>query len=139
MDINDNDPAPFAAEDWECILQHAAIVASTYISMIATIIEFNTIKKDPIPYHTSALSGEAWVIELLVGHPGRIRCELGMNANVFVGLVDELRELGHDDSKFVSLEEQLVIFLYMSVTGLTIRHAGKRFQRSNKTVSWYVQ
>jgi len=26
-------------------------------------------KKDPEPYHTSALSGEAWVIELLVGHP----------------------------------------------------------------------
>ena len=82
--------------------------------MITTIIKFNTIKKDPIPYHTSALSSEAWVIELLVGHPGRIRCELGMNTNVFVGLVDELRELGHDDSKFILLEEQLVILLYMS-------------------------
>ena len=139
MDINDNDPAPFAAEDWEHILQHAAIVASTYISMITTIIKFNTIKKDPIQYHTSALSGEAWVIKLLVGHPGQIRCKLRMNANIFVGLVDELDELGHDDSKFVSLEEQLAIFLYISVTGLTIRHAGKRFQQSNETVTWYVQ
>jgi len=29
-------------------------------------------KKVPEPYHTSALSGEAWVIELLVGHPDHI-------------------------------------------------------------------
>ena len=79
MDIDDNNPAPFAAEGQECILQHATVVASTYISMIATIIKFNTIKKDPIPYHTSALSSEACIIELLVGHPGWIRCELGMN------------------------------------------------------------
>ena len=33
-----------------------------------------------IPYHTSALSGEAWVLELLNGHPKRIRCELGVHS-----------------------------------------------------------
>ncbi|KAJ7849015.1 hypothetical protein B0H13DRAFT_1645300 [Mycena leptocephala] len=27
-------------------------------------------------YHTSALSGQAWVDELIVGHPNRIKCEL---------------------------------------------------------------
>jgi len=25
-----------------------------------------------IPYHTSALTGEAWVLELMMGHPDRI-------------------------------------------------------------------
>jgi hypothetical protein len=28
--------------------------------------------KDPEPYHTLALSGEAWVMELLSGHPEQI-------------------------------------------------------------------
>ncbi|KIN97258.1 hypothetical protein M404DRAFT_160930, partial [Pisolithus tinctorius Marx 270] len=38
---------------------------------------------------------------------------------------------------FVLLEEQLAIFLYMSVTGLTIRHVSEHFQWSNETISQY--
>jgi hypothetical protein len=94
-----------------------------------------TQRKDPIPYHTSILSGAAWVAELLTGHPERIRCELGMHREVFIELIDTLRRMGHGNSKFVSLEEQLAIFLYTCVTGLTIRHVGERFQRSNETIS----
>ena len=81
------------------------------------------------------MTGEAWVMELLAGHPNRIRCELGVSLEVFLELIHELRQLGHGNSKYVSLEEQLAIFLYMSVTGLTIRHVGERFQRSNETIS----
>jgi len=87
------------------------------------------------PYHTSALTGKAWVMELVAGHPNCIRCELGVSREVFMELVQELRQLGHRNSKYVSLEEQLAIFLYMSVTGLTIRHVGEHFQRSNETIS----
>jgi hypothetical protein len=87
------------------------------------------------PYHTSILTGEGWVMELLSGHPNRIRCELGVSHDVFLELIHELRRLGYGNSKYVSLEEQLAIFLYMSVTGLTIRHVGERFQRSNETIS----
>ena len=95
-------------------------------------------RKRPVPYHTSILSGAAWVAELLTGHPERIRCELGMHREVFIELVDALRRMGHGNSKYVSLEEQLAIFLYTCVTGLTIRHVGERFQRSNETISRYV-
>jgi hypothetical protein len=94
-----------------------------------------TRRKHPVPYHTSILSGAAWVAELLTGHPERIRCELGMHREVFIELVDTLRRMGHGNSKYVSLEEQLAIFLYTCVTGLTIRHVGERFQRSNETIS----
>jgi hypothetical protein len=87
------------------------------------------------PYHTSILTGEGWVMELLAGHPERIRCELGMHHDVFVELISELRRMGYTNSKYVSLEEQLAIFLYACVTGLTIRHLGERFQRSNETIS----
>lgn len=71
----------------------------------------------------------------MTGHPGRIRCELGVSAEVFNSLLIYLREIGIHRSKHVSLEEQLAIFLYMAVTGLTIRHVGERFQRSNETIS----
>jgi hypothetical protein len=87
------------------------------------------------PYHTSILTGQGWVTELLDGHPERIRCELGVHHDVFLELIQELRRLGYDRSKYVLLEEQLAIFLYMSVTGLTIRHVGECFQWSNETIS----
>lgn len=88
------------------------------------------------PYHTSILSGQAWVEELLDGHPERIRTELGVHKNVFRALRAELRATGHTDSRNgVTLEEQLAIFLYMCVTGLTVRHVGERFQRANATIA----
>jgi len=42
------------------------------------------------PYHTSALTGEAWVMELVEGHPNCICCELGVSHEVFIELVQEL-------------------------------------------------
>ena len=103
-----------------------------------TSLQTQSARRTREPYHTSILTGEEWVIELLTGHPKRIRCELGLSSEAFVYLIDELRKIGYSDSKFLSLEEQLAIFLYMSVTGLTIRHVGERFQRSNETISRYV-
>jgi hypothetical protein len=91
------------------------------------------------PYHTSILSGYAWVQELLNGHPERIRTELGVHKEVFLALIKELRSMGHGDTKYVTLDEQLAIFLYTSVTGLSVRHVGERFQRANGTVSKYFQ
>ena len=67
----------------------------------------------------------------------RIHTELGVSHETFIALIEELRGMGHNDSKFVSLEEQLAIFLYASVTGLTVQHLGERFQRSNETISKY--
>ena len=87
------------------------------------------------PYHTSALSGEAWVNELIFGHPERIRTCLGMRVHVFLALVSELRLHGLKDSRYVTLKEKVAIFLYVCVTGLSVEHVGERFQRSNDTIS----
>jgi hypothetical protein len=95
--------------------------------------------KDWQPYHTSALSGQEWVIELLTDHPECIHCELGMHAPAFVELITQLCTMGHSDSKFISLEKQLAIFLYTSVTGLSVRHVRERFQHSNETISKYIK
>jgi hypothetical protein len=80
------------------------------------------------PYHTSALTGVAWVKELKYGHPDQIWTELGMRLHVFIALVAELRLCGLADSRYVDLEEQVAIFSYMLVTGLSIRHVAERFQ-----------
>ena len=77
-------------------------------------------------------------MELLTGHPDRIRTELGVRLHVFEALIDALRSMGYGDSCSVGLEEQLAIFLYMGVTGLTVRHVGEMFQHANATISGYV-
>ena len=114
------------------IIQYAALMVSIIVSATANILQSLYVREH---YHTSALSGEAWLLELLCGHPNRIRTELGVSVEVFSNLVRELRDIGYQNSRNVSLEEQLAIFLYMCVTGLTIRHVGERFQRSNETIS----
>lgn len=75
---------------------------------------------DKTSYHTSALTGEAWVQELISGHPDRMKTELGLRVPVFHRLVEVLKLAGLRHSKFLTLEEQLAIFLYTSVTGLSI-------------------
>jgi hypothetical protein len=119
----------------ERLLKYMALVISIVVAATHSLLQ-SIYPKDPELYHTSALSGQDWVIELLTGHPECIRCELGMHANAFVELITELHTMGHSDSKFVSLKEQLAIFLYTSMTGLSIRHVAERFQWSNKMISW---
>ena len=91
-----------------------------------------------IPYHTSILSGRAWVQELIHGHPECIQTELRVHAHVFKTLIFELTQMGYSDLKNVTLEEQLAIYLYTSITGLTTRPVGERFQWSNETISKLV-
>jgi hypothetical protein len=64
-----------------------------------------------------------------------VHIELGFHCHVFHHLVSALQDAGMGQSKHVSLEEKLAIFLYASVTGLSIQHLGERFQRSNETIS----
>ena len=99
-------------------------VSMTIIKAIALATQ----RAEPIPYHTSILSGEGWMLELLNGHLERIRTELGVHKHVFKMVVDELQCHQFNHSKHVTLQEQLGIFLYTAVTGLSIRHVGECFQ-----------
>ena len=119
-------------QQWRAACKHI-ITRLHHITVLFTHVIIATtrllqLKKDPEPYHTSILTGQGWVEELLSGHPERICCELGVHRHTFLALIGVLQELGYGHSKHVTLEEQLAIFLYMSVTGLTIRHVGEHFQ-----------
>ena len=87
------------------------------------------------PQHTSALSSVQWVDELMEGHPDRIQTVLGVRLHVFKALLKTLCKIGFSDSKHVKLGEQLAIFLYTCVTGLTLHHGCERFQRPTVTIS----
>ena len=118
---------------------HAALhvfqIMARCLIVIATLCMVMMIPANPEPYHTSILSGQMWVDELLEGHPDLIYCELGVQKEIFLELIHTLRNFGITGSKHIPLEEQLLIFLYMSMTGLTIRYTGEHFQHSNDTIS----
>jgi hypothetical protein len=116
----------------QCITTYITLIVSIMLTALTSLVESVYIRQQ---YHTSILTGEAWVMELLSGHPERMRTALGVNLEVFSALISELQAAGYGNSRHVSLEEQLAIYLYACVTGLTIRHLGERFQRSNDTIS----
>jgi len=91
------------------LLQITAFIVTTVLPALIQLIWRHLVKE---PYHTSILTGQGWVNELLYGHPNRIRTELDVKKDVFLALTSKLRKMGHADSKYLLLEEQLAIFLY---------------------------
>ncbi len=126
-------------EDHEERRRRLMISAAAYVLQAAALasVLYATDTYWSQPYHTSTLSGYAWLQELIHGHPDRIHHELGVRLHVFLQLIGELRLIGYENSCYVTLEEQVAIFLYTCVTGLSARHVGERFQRSNDTITKY--
>ena len=118
------------------IQQHRAIALLCAGAAIATCHAAAIVKPfiDRTPYHTSALSGQAWVEELLNRHPSRIRNELGVFRQTFLTLIRTLQGMGLKSSRYITTEEQVAIFLYTVVTGLSSVHVAERFQRSTVTI-----
>jgi hypothetical protein len=108
---------------------------SIFLTITTSLLDFIVVKQ---PHHTSILTSEAWVMELLADHPLCILSQLGVQHHVFEVLITTMCDLGLNNSRDVSLEEQLAIFLYASTTGLSIRFLGEHFQRSNSTISQCV-
>ena len=63
------------------IIRYAALIVSIIVSATANILQSLYVQE---PYNTSALSGEAWLLELLYGHSNQICTELGVSLEVLV-------------------------------------------------------
>ena len=48
----------------------------------------------PMAQHTSILTGQAWVLELITGHPNRIKINFGVSLETFLALIHALNESG---------------------------------------------
>jgi hypothetical protein len=127
----------FKPSAMSCTLRHRrrkVAVAAAVVTLYLTLSLFKT------PQNDSALTGHAWVHELLAGHPCRFHNMMGISKHVFWRLARELQEFwGLHDSKHVALEEQLAIFLHLCQTGGSNQYLQKRFQCGPETFSKYEQ
>lgn len=105
----------------------------TSVSSLIESIKGNYVKT---PRNNSQLSGSQWIKEILSGHSERFRSAFGISKHVFNKLLVALQEKARlRDSKHVTAEEQLGIFLYIATTGLSNRKTQERVQRSADTIS----
>jgi len=117
----------------KCLLDLLTIILTQITQVFYQLLFIPSIH---IPHHTSILTGHAWVLELLTGHPERIKINFGVPLEIFSVLTRILRENGVGDSRHgVTVEEQLGIFLYTCVTGLSSRLVAEWFQRSTDTIT----
>ena len=127
---------PDADEIQNLIIQVTVIATILVISAARDSLLRYALRFEKVPQHTSILSGQGWLNELIAGHDGRFHNEMGMRKHVFWALLSILREeTGLYDSRHLSAEEQLAIFLHFAHRGLSNRALQERFQRSGDTIS----
>ena len=102
------DPAQLTYQQalrWHHSLQNMVCLFTLFIMVIAlnvaAIIQAQYLKQ---PWHTSMLTGQMWVLELLAGHPEHICTQLGVCSHVFYAIIDKFCVLCYTDSKFVTLK-----------------------------------
>ncbi|TFK86403.1 hypothetical protein K466DRAFT_461471, partial [Polyporus arcularius HHB13444] len=87
----------------------AAALTALAGGIVTTYMSPHIIKS---PMYNSIQTGEAYIQELLHGHPDRIRDTLGVHKHIFHALIHELQVYaGFTPTKHLSQEEQLAIFL----------------------------
>ncbi|XP_062088771.1 uncharacterized protein LOC133795333 [Humulus lupulus] len=87
------------------------------------------------PLHTSDMSRRQYLLELLNGHPDRLFYTIRMDINTFRSLCRRLVEMEvieHD--KVISVEEVVVMFLWIVTHNQRVRTVAERYQHSGETV-----
>ena len=88
--------------------------------------------------HDSILSGDSFFNELLIGHERNCFDLLRVSKGCYINLSNELRERGLlADSRSVTVEEQVAIFLFTIAHNERNRVMQNRFQHSGETISRY--
>ena len=94
--IDDNNYDYEKGEEEDLDKEELIIQTATTAAMAAGLstMEYVQVHYNKRRYHDSALSGVVWVLELLAGHPERIRKELGVHKHVFYSLISTLKATG---------------------------------------------
>lgn len=86
--------------------------------------------------HTSSRTGRRHTEEILRAHPRRVMELIRMPIMTFLDLRDWVVQRGLlSSTRYVSVEEQLVLFLWMVGRGASNRDAQEQFQHSGDTIS----
>ncbi|XP_056164068.1 uncharacterized protein LOC130137309 [Syzygium oleosum] len=90
------------------------------------------------PIRDSKLSGPEWVREIIYGHSDRIYEAFRMERHVFLNLCGLMSARGLlKDSRYIRVDEQVGIFLYLVGHKNSNRDLCERFQRSGATINKY--
>jgi hypothetical protein len=90
---------------------------------------------NPIPMHTSILTGKIYYNELLVSHPDVFRTVARMDHETFFRLNNFLKLNGElNDSKLICSGEKILILIHV-LAGHSIRQTAHRWQHSLSTIS----
>jgi hypothetical protein len=124
---------PGSSQEWQRKKKAALLSA---IAAGAAAVHWGGRHYDKTCRNDSKMTGQAFMDEHLGGHPEVFYDNFGMHKHVFRRLLKELQDkAGLSDTKHVSAVEQLGIFLYAIITGLSIRKLENRFQRSKETIT----
>jgi DDE superfamily endonuclease len=119
-----------------------AIVAAAFIATTSLHASLPFLfRPPPQPKRTAFFKGATYIKELLAaGHDGRIQEVLRMKLKPFELLCAIMRKDGLlCDTRHVSVEESLAMFLHMVGRGTSFRDVEERFQHSGATVFRYFR
>ncbi|KAL5580016.1 hypothetical protein UlMin_012458 [Ulmus minor] len=89
-----------------------------------------------MPMHTSIRTGHQYMMELINDHPDRLFNKIRMYRPCFEMLIQVLRQqTALQNSRFLTLEEQVMIFIYVISQKATNRMAMEDWQHSGSTIS----
>ena len=104
-----------------------------FLVLVPTLLSCLYDEKRPV--HTSALTVAKKVKEILEGHESWCRVEFRMEPEIFRATSDFLRREGlMHDTRGVTVEEQLGMFMYMISHNASNLKLQKAFQHSGETV-----
>jgi hypothetical protein len=107
-----------------------------FVFFVLPTIEGSSQSSSKKPMHTSKLSGACRVNEILSGHESLSKRNFRMEVSVFHALVTKLREKQLlVDTRAVSVEEQVGIFLYALAKNASNETLQDVFQHSGETIS----
>jgi hypothetical protein len=117
---------------------HVASFATSTVINTSLVFLF---REPPQPKRTSSMTGGAYIKELLAGgHNMRVQEVLRMRIIPFRKLTAIMRTEGLlYDSRHISIEEQLAMFLHVVGRGTSFQDVEERYQHSGETVFRYFR
>lgn len=115
------------------------------LPMCLTIIALEELKRlltpiERLPLRLGGESGSEYINRLLHAHPDLCKEQLRLDRNIFVDLVTCMKNKNLlSDGRYISVAEQLGIFLYIMAKGSSYRDAAGRFQHSIATIGLYFK
>ena len=104
--------------------------------LIAALVLPFVLKEDPIPQHTSVLTGSLYYSELMdTPSVNRFQQVARMDKETFLSLIAFLADFGRlQSSDMISVGEKVMIFIHV-LLGFTNRQTAERWQHSGSTIS----